>query len=41
VPSRFLLEIPEELLEHRDVADEAIQPVAAAEISSFFSTMSK
>jgi DNA helicase-2/ATP-dependent DNA helicase PcrA len=41
VPSRFLLEIPEELLEHRDVADEAIQPVAADEISSFFSTMSK
>jgi DNA helicase-2/ATP-dependent DNA helicase PcrA len=41
VPSRFLLEIPEELLEHRDVADEAVQPVHAEELSSFFAELAK
>jgi len=36
-PSRFLLEIPDELLEVRDLAEEARQKVPTDEIRSFFS----
>jgi superfamily I DNA/RNA helicase len=36
-PSRFLLEIPEDLIEVRDIAEELEQPVATDEIVSFFS----
>ena len=39
-PSRFLCEIPAELIEERDVAAEARAPVAADEISSFFQSLS-
>jgi DNA helicase-2/ATP-dependent DNA helicase PcrA len=35
-PSRFLLEIPEELCEMRDVAAESRQAVDASEVSAFF-----
>jgi superfamily I DNA/RNA helicase len=35
-PSRFLLEIPEELMERRDVAAELREPVNAGELSAFF-----
>jgi len=35
-PSRFLLEIPDELLEVRDIAEEARQAVPTDEIKSFF-----
>jgi DNA helicase-2/ATP-dependent DNA helicase PcrA len=35
-PSRFLLEIPDELLEVRDIAEEARQQVPADEVRSFF-----
>jgi superfamily I DNA/RNA helicase len=35
-PSRFLLEIPEELMEARDVAAESREPVHAGELSAFF-----
>jgi DNA helicase-2/ATP-dependent DNA helicase PcrA len=35
-PSRFLLEIPDELLEVRDIAEEARAKVPAAEVASFF-----
>jgi superfamily I DNA/RNA helicase len=35
-PSRFLLEIPEELMEVRDVAAESREPVHAGELSAFF-----
>jgi DNA helicase-2/ATP-dependent DNA helicase PcrA len=35
-PSRFLLEIPEQLMEFRDVAAEAREPVHAGELSAFF-----
>ena len=35
-PSRFLQEIPEELMERRDVAAESREPVAAGELSAFF-----
>jgi len=35
-PSRFLLEIPEELMERRDVAAESREPVHAGELSAFF-----
>ncbi len=35
-PSRFLLEIPDELLEVRDIAEEARQKVPADEVRSFF-----
>ena len=38
-PSRFLLEIPEELLDVRDVAEEARQKVPAAEVQSFFGNL--
>jgi DNA helicase-2/ATP-dependent DNA helicase PcrA len=37
-PSRFLLEIPEELLEVRDLAEEAAQKVPTDEVKSFFSS---
>jgi len=35
-PSRFLLEIPDELLDVRDIAEEARQKVPADEVASFF-----
>ena len=35
-PSRFLLEIPDELLEVRDLAEEARQKVPTDEVRSFF-----
>jgi len=35
-PSRFLQEIPEGLMETRDVAAESREPVAAGELSAFF-----
>ena len=38
-PSRFLLEIPDELLEVRDIAEEARQKVPAAEVASFFANL--
>jgi DNA helicase-2/ATP-dependent DNA helicase PcrA len=37
-PSRFLLEIPDELLEVRDLAEEARQKVPQAEVKSFFAS---
>ena len=37
-PSRFLLEIPGELLEHRDIAAEASVAVEPGELSAFFSS---
>jgi superfamily I DNA/RNA helicase len=39
-PSRFLLEIPEELLEVRDLAEEAAQQVPTTELKSFFGNFS-
>jgi DNA helicase-2/ATP-dependent DNA helicase PcrA len=39
-PSRFLLEIPDELLEVRDIAEEARQAVPTDEVKSFFSSFS-
>jgi superfamily I DNA/RNA helicase len=38
-PSRFLLEIPDELLEVRDLAEEARQKVPADEVKSFFASL--
>jgi superfamily I DNA/RNA helicase len=38
-PSRFLLEIPEDLLEVRDIAEEARQQVPANEVASFFGSL--
>ncbi len=38
-PSRFLLEVPDELLEVRDIAEEARQKVPAAEVSNFFASL--
>lgn len=38
-PSRFLLEIPDELLEIRDLGEEARQKPSAAEVSSFFASL--
>ena len=38
-PSRFLLEIPDELLEVRDIAEEARQKVPAAEVANFFANL--
>jgi DNA helicase-2/ATP-dependent DNA helicase PcrA len=38
-PSRFLLEIPAELVEHRDLAAEGATAVEADELSSFFADM--
>ena len=35
-PSRFLLEIPDELLEIRDLSEEARQQVPKDEVRSFF-----
>ncbi|HEU4613244.1 MAG TPA: 3'-5' exonuclease, partial [Kofleriaceae bacterium] len=35
-PSRFLLEIPDELLEIRDLSEEARQQVPKDEVASFF-----
>jgi DNA helicase-2/ATP-dependent DNA helicase PcrA len=37
-PSRFLLEIPDELLEVRDLAEEARQQVPADEVRNFFAS---
>jgi DNA helicase-2/ATP-dependent DNA helicase PcrA len=37
-PSRFLLEIPDELLDVRDLAEEATRQVAPAEVKSFFAS---
>jgi DNA helicase-2/ATP-dependent DNA helicase PcrA len=39
-PSRFLLEIPDELLEVRDLAEEARQKVPEDELRSFFKGLS-
>ena len=38
-PSRFLLEIPDELLEVRDIAEEARQKVPADEVRDFFASL--
>ncbi len=38
-PSRFLLEIPDELLEVRDLGEEARQKVPATEVASFFASL--
>jgi superfamily I DNA/RNA helicase len=38
-PSRFLLEIPEELYEVRDIGEEARQKVPEAEVASFFGNL--
>jgi DNA helicase-2/ATP-dependent DNA helicase PcrA len=38
-PSRFLLEIPDELLEVRDIAEEARQAVPSDEVQSFFAQL--
>lgn len=38
-PSRFLLEIPDELLEVRDIAEEARQVVPSDEVKSFFASL--
>ena len=38
-PSRFLLEIPDELLEVRDLGEEARQKVPADEVKSFFASL--
>jgi DNA helicase-2/ATP-dependent DNA helicase PcrA len=38
-PSRFLLEIPDELLEVRDIAEEARQKVPTDEVRSFFASL--
>ena len=38
-PSRFLLEIPDELLEIRDLGEEARQKVPADEVKSFFASL--
>jgi len=38
-PSRFLLEIPDDLLEVRDLAEEARQKVPADEVRSFFANL--
>ena len=37
-PSRFLLEIPDELLEVRDLGEEARQKVPEAEVGAFFAS---
>jgi len=37
-PSRFLLEIPDDLLEVRDLAAEARQKVPADEVKNFFAS---
>jgi DNA helicase-2/ATP-dependent DNA helicase PcrA len=39
-PSRFLLEIPDDLLEVRDLGEEARQQVPADEVRSFFASFS-
>ena len=39
VPSRFLLEIPDELLEIRDLGEEARQKVPADEVANFFASL--
>jgi superfamily I DNA/RNA helicase len=39
-PSRFLLEIPDELLEIRDLGEEARQKVPEAEVANFFANFS-
>ena len=38
-PSRFLLEVPDELLEVRDIAEEARQKVPTDEVRSFFASL--
>ena len=40
-PSRFLAEIPEDLLVERDAQAEARQPVAEDDIRAFFRTMAE
>jgi DNA helicase-2/ATP-dependent DNA helicase PcrA len=40
-PSRFLLEVPDELLEIRDLAEEARQKVPAEEVRSFFASLAE
>ncbi len=40
IPSRFLLEIPEELIDVKDLGEEARQAVPASELRSFFATFS-
>ena len=37
-PSRFLLEVPDELLDVRDLGEEARQKVPAAEVKNFFAS---
>jgi hypothetical protein len=39
-PSRFLLEIPDELLEVRDLGEEARQVVPKDEVQNFFANFS-
>ncbi|MCE9571967.1 MAG: UvrD-helicase domain-containing protein [Deltaproteobacteria bacterium] len=39
-PSRFLLEVPDDLLEVKDLADEAAQQVPHTDVKSFFSNFS-
>ena len=39
-PSRFLLEIPDELLEIRDLGEEARQKVPEDEVRDFFANFS-
>jgi len=39
-PSRFLLEVPDELLEVRDLGQEAKEKVPTSEIRSFFASFS-
>ncbi|HEV7556798.1 MAG TPA: 3'-5' exonuclease, partial [Kofleriaceae bacterium] len=39
-PSRFLLEIPDELLEVRDLGQEAREKVPASEVKNFFASFS-
>jgi hypothetical protein len=38
-PSRFLLEIPDELLEVRDLGQEAREKVPTSEVASFFASL--
>jgi len=40
-PSRFLLEIPDELLEVRDLAEEARQKVPESEVGAFFASFAR
>jgi DNA helicase-2/ATP-dependent DNA helicase PcrA len=40
-PSRFLLEIPDELLDVRDIAEEARKQVPTDEVRSFFASLAE